>query len=56
MFDSRAVALVDGDIHVLRELAGKVAPVVLIGYVLVRLLSPKRKRISEADRRWLEGK
>lgn len=31
MFDSRAVALVDGDIHVLRELAGKVAPVVLAG-------------------------
>jgi hypothetical protein len=34
----------------------KVAPIVLVGYVVVRLLSPKRKRISEADRRWLEGK
>jgi hypothetical protein len=33
----------------------KVAPVVLIGYVALRLLSPKRKRISEADRRWLDG-
>jgi hypothetical protein len=35
MFDSRAVALVDGDIRVLRELAGKVAPVVLAGDQLV---------------------
>jgi hypothetical protein len=34
----------------------KVAPIVLVGYVVVRLLSPKRKRISEADRRWLEDK
>ena len=34
----------------------KVAPIVLVGYVAVRLLSPKRKRISAEDRRWLEGK
>jgi membrane protein implicated in regulation of membrane protease activity len=34
----------------------KVAPIVLVGYVVMRLLSPKRKRISEADRRWLEDK
>jgi hypothetical protein len=33
----------------------KVAPVVLIGYIVVRLLSPRRKRISDADRRWLES-
>ncbi len=31
----------------------KVAPVLLVGYVVVRLLAPKRKRLSEADRRWL---
>jgi archaellum biogenesis protein FlaJ (TadC family) len=34
----------------------KVAPIVLVGYVVMRLLSPRRKRISEADRRWLEDK
>ena len=33
----------------------KVAPVVLIGYLVVRLLSPKRRRLSEADRKWLES-
>lgn len=33
----------------------KVAPVLLVGYVVVRLLAPKRKRLSEADQRWLES-
>jgi uncharacterized membrane protein len=33
----------------------KVAPLVLIGYVLVRLLTPKRKQLSDSDRKWLEG-
>lgn len=33
----------------------KVAPVVLVGYILVRLLSPRRNRLSAADRRWLES-
>lgn len=33
----------------------KVAPIVLIGYVVVRLLGPKRKRLSDADRKWLES-
>lgn len=33
----------------------KVAPIVLIGYVVVRLLKPRHKKISEADRRWLES-
>ncbi|HET9982307.1 MAG TPA: hypothetical protein VFQ38_01915 [Longimicrobiales bacterium] len=33
----------------------KVAPVVLIGYVVVRLLRPRRKQISAEDRKWLES-
>ena len=33
----------------------KVAPVVLIGYFVVRLLSPRRRRLSKADREWLES-
>ena len=34
----------------------KVAPILLVGYVILRIVSPKkRKKISDADRRWLEG-
>ena len=33
----------------------KVAPVVLIGYVLVRFLRPRRTRLTAADREWLES-
>jgi hypothetical protein len=33
----------------------KVAPVVLVGYIVVRLLSPRRKRLSAEDRKWLES-
>lgn len=34
----------------------KVAPLVLIGYLAVRLFSPKKpKELSEADRKWLEN-
>ena len=33
----------------------KVAPIVLVGYVVLRLLAPrKRDELSEADRKWLE--
>ncbi len=33
----------------------KVAPILLIGYLVVRFLAPKHKRLSAADRRWLES-
>lgn len=33
----------------------KVAPLVLVGYLLVRFLSPRRARLSPADREWLES-
>lgn len=33
----------------------KVAPVVLIGYLVLRLLKPRRTRLSAADREWLES-
>jgi len=33
----------------------KVAPVLLVGYVVMRFLSPKQKRLSAEDRRWLEN-
>lgn len=33
----------------------KVAPVVLVGYLIVRFLAPRSQRLSRADRKWLEG-
>ena len=33
----------------------KVAPLVLIGYIIVRLLAPRANRLSKADREWLES-
>jgi hypothetical protein len=33
----------------------KLAIPVAIGYVVIKMLSPKRKQISEEDRKWLEG-
>jgi len=33
----------------------KLAVPVAIGYVVVRLLAPRRKQLSDEDRKWLEG-
>jgi archaellum biogenesis protein FlaJ (TadC family) len=33
----------------------KVAPILLVGYIVMRIVSPKRKRISSEDRRWLDS-
>jgi hypothetical protein len=33
----------------------KVAPIILIGYLVVRFLGPERRSLSEADRKWLES-
>ncbi|MEX1183003.1 MAG: hypothetical protein WEF86_07185 [Gemmatimonadota bacterium] len=33
----------------------KVAPILLVGYVVLRLLAPKQKRLSAEDRKWLES-
>lgn len=33
----------------------KVAPILLVGYVLVRFLAPRSRRLSAADRKWLES-
>jgi hypothetical protein len=32
-----------------------VGPVVLIGYVVMRLLTPRSRRLSRAERKWLES-
>jgi hypothetical protein len=33
----------------------KLAIPVAIGYVVIRMLAPRRKRLSEEDQKWLEG-
>lgn len=32
-----------------------VGPILLVGYVVVRLLAPRGKRLSKAEREWLES-
>jgi archaellum biogenesis protein FlaJ (TadC family) len=32
-----------------------VAPLALIGYVAMRLFAPRRRRLTQADRDWLES-
>lgn len=32
----------------------KVGPILLVGYLVVRFLAPRDKRLSKAERRWLE--
>lgn len=33
----------------------KLLPIMLVGYVVVRLLAPRQKKLSAEDRRWLES-
>jgi hypothetical protein len=33
----------------------KVAPILLVGYFVIRLLAPKPKQLSAEDRKWLES-
>ena len=53
------LALIGAVLGIAFGLAGfllfKVAPVVLIGYLAIRFLTPRRKQLSDADRRWLES-
>lgn len=33
----------------------KVAPVLLLGYLVVRFLAPRQRRLPDEERTWLEG-
>jgi uncharacterized membrane protein len=33
----------------------KLIPILIVGYIVVRLLAPKRKQLSAEDRKWLEN-
>jgi uncharacterized membrane protein len=50
-----ALSLVGALVGLAFTLLFKVAPILLIGYVVLRLLAPKRKRLSAEDREWLES-
>ena len=53
------LALIGAVLGIAFGLAGfllfQVAPIVLVGYVVMRFLTPKHKRLSVEDRRWLES-
>lgn len=33
----------------------KIIPILIVGYIVVRLLQPRRKQLSAEDRKWLES-
>ncbi|HLU25811.1 MAG TPA: hypothetical protein VKZ58_08910 [Longimicrobiales bacterium] len=33
----------------------KVGPIILLGYLIVRFLAPRQRRLEKAEREWLEG-
>lgn len=50
-----ALSLVGALVGLAFTLLFKVAPILLVGYVVVRLMAPKQKRLSSEDREWLES-
>ena len=42
-------------IGVAKFLLFTVAPIALIGYVVLRFLAPRKRRLTRADREWLES-
>jgi hypothetical protein len=54
-----ALAVVGAVFGLALSLAGillfKVLPLVLIGYIVLRLIAPKRPQLSKADQEWLES-
>lgn len=55
---SIVLALVGAVFSIAFSIAGfllfKVAPILLVGYLIVRFLTPRHKRLSKLDRQWLE--
>lgn len=48
-------ALLGAALSVAGFLLFKVAPVLLVGYLVVRFLRPRQDRLSAADRKWLNS-
>ncbi|MEX0893965.1 MAG: hypothetical protein WEB88_17485 [Gemmatimonadota bacterium] len=49
------LAVVGAAVGLVFTLLFKVAPLVLVGWLVVRFLAPRQKRLSPADREWLES-
>jgi hypothetical protein len=49
------LAVVGAAVGLMFTLLFKVAPLVLIGWLVVRFLTPRQQRLSAADREWLES-
>lgn len=42
-------------IGLIKFLLFTVGPIVLVGYLVLRFLAPRQRRLSRADREWLES-
>ncbi len=55
---SVVLAVIGAIFGIAMSLAGfllfKVAPLILIGYVVVRLISPRHKRLEGLDQKWID--
>lgn len=55
---SIVLAVVGAIFGIAMSLAGfllfKVAPLILIGYVVIRLIRPRHKRLEELDQKWID--
>jgi hypothetical protein len=49
------LALVGAMVGLAFTLLFKVAPILLVGYLVVRFLAPKQKALSPADKEWLNS-
>jgi uncharacterized membrane protein len=50
-----AISLVGAVFGLAVSLLFKVIPILIVGYIVVRLLRPRQKKLSAADRQWLES-
>jgi uncharacterized membrane protein len=50
-----ALSLVGALVGLAFVLLFKVAPILLVGYIALRLLAPKPKQLSAEDREWLQS-
>lgn len=50
-----AISLVGAVLGLAIGILFKIVPILLVGYVVIRLLAPRQKKLSAADKQWLES-
>ncbi|CAN5747462.1 hypothetical protein BH23GEM9_BH23GEM9_11450 [soil metagenome] len=50
-----ALSLIGVLVGVAFALLFKIVPILLVGYIVIRLLAPKPKKLSAEEREWLES-